>query len=325
MTAIATVTPIDAERLRDPRTEAWLDERYAAWTFDPALALDAVDQAGSLANQARLESLDDEVVDRYAADMDRGDTFPPVLARRRGKRKVLLLGGNHRFAAAVRLDRPTITAYVLDVADEMATRLMYEDNRRHGLPPSEAERIRQAIHLIDTGVTQEQAAEIVGVAAPKISVERSVHKAERRAAELKVPAHRFAALPKSSRYQLGLIRSDPVFERVATLAIDAGLTVEATRKLVVAVRDAASDAKAVEILDAETARLADDIGRSAGGTVRKQTARSKLLGAMAVVRSVSPPEVRAACTDRDQAVELAGWVERAAEDMLKIANLLRRR
>src|SRR5689334_10226051 len=98
-TAQADIHPIDSGTGRRPDVEAWLAERHVPYTFDPALEVGSVDQVASLANQARLEPLDPDVVERYAADMARGDHFPPVLARQQGK-KIVLLGGNHRLAAA---------------------------------------------------------------------------------------------------------------------------------------------------------------------------------------------------------------------------------
>lgn len=134
---------VELETRRDASIEAWLDERKLTYEYNETLPLSRIDRAASLSNQARLEPLDEEVVERYAADMERGDIFPPLVARRSG-RKLILIGGNHRTTAATRANLVSFPVYIVDVDAEGATALTYEDNRRHGLPPSEEERLLQA-------------------------------------------------------------------------------------------------------------------------------------------------------------------------------------
>ena len=91
--------------MRQPDVETWLDSIETAWSYVDELDLAAVDEKASLRNQARLEPLDDDTVERYAADMTRGDVFPPVIVRSKNSRLVVL-GGNHRYHAAKR-SRPS--------------------------------------------------------------------------------------------------------------------------------------------------------------------------------------------------------------------------
>lgn len=110
--------------------------------------------------------------------------FPPIVCHQRTTRtrKLVLIGGNHRTIAARQAGLTTLPGYIVEAEPETIVTLTYEDNRRHGLPPSDAERVAQAIHLIDTGnYTQEQAAALVGIPAPKL-LDRAVAQAETDAA-----------------------------------------------------------------------------------------------------------------------------------------------
>lgn len=323
-----TDTTTGTDVLRDPRIEAWLDERHTTWHWNPTIPIDTIDQAASLANQARLEALDPDVVDRYAADMARGDQFPPIVAHRRStrSRRLVLIGGNHRLAAAHQAGLTTLPGYIVEAEPETVVTLTYEDNRRHGLPPSDAERVAQAIHLIDTGnYTQEAAAALVGIPAPKISTARSIVKADRRATDMGL-GPTFTSMPKSARYQLGQLRSDPVFDQAARLAADAGMTVTAISELVSSLTRAGSDQAALEIIGTEQEVRRTDIqnrgGRSGGGK-RVVSARAQLAGALSkILYETSPAEVAAACATGQQRADLNKQIKAAATKLFEISKAL---
>jgi hypothetical protein len=291
---------------RDPRTEAWLDDLHVPWRYDPAMPLDQVDQEASLANQARLHSLDPDVVERYAADMARGDQFPPLLALTRKRRKAMLLGGNHRYTSAIKAKRMTVAVYVVDAEPEMATRLMYEDNRRHGLPPSDEERIAQAIHLIDTGWTEKAAAECVGISSGKVARARAVSLAQRRARQLSIGTA-WASIPKSAQWRLGSIRSDPVFIEAVKLVGASGIDATKTYELVTKLNECRSEAAAMELIGTETEILRSSIQSRAGGAHQRQpvTPRVRLLHAVSAMAGCDPIDVAAGCANAEQAKSLA--------------------
>ena len=301
--------------------ERWLTERNVTFTYHPDLPIDQVDIVAGIANQARLEPVDPDVVDRYAADMDRGDTFPPVLLVRCGRNRLVPLGGNHRLAAARRLDKPTIAAYVIDAEPEMATRLMYEDNRRHGLPPGDEERILQATHLVNTGYTIAAAAEVVGLPRHKIDAAIGTAEADKRAAALGIKG--WATLNKGSRARLGAIRSDPVLAEAAQLAIGTFMGNEDVRQLVAELGRTRSDAEALthltKIGDAQKAKAQ----RTAGGKASKQTARSRLLGYLSSVGTTRPADVVAACPDTEARRQLSRRCDETITHLDQIRKALR--
>jgi hypothetical protein len=319
-----TTTDTPADILRDPRTEAWLDERRVQWTFDPAFDLAGIDVAASLANQARLEALDSDVVDRYAADMERGDQFPPLLLQTRKRRRPMVLGGNHRRAAAAAHGVSVMPAYVVECEPEMALRLMYEDNRRHGLPPSETERIAQAIHLVGQGYTLAAAAEVVGVPEGKVARARYVVVADQRAKDLGLPIATFCKLPKTTRARLASIRSDPVFEAASRLVLDAALGTEEVYDLATRLNDCRSDTAGLKLV----AGLADEhrerIQATAGGKSSRHTPRSALSSAVTVIDEVNPEDVARSCATDDQRLVLARRCAAAKERLELVIKALHR-
>lgn len=287
------VTETAAELIgRRPDVEAWLDERHVKWMFDGALPLRKVDAIASMANQARLEPLNEEVVDRYAADMERGDQFPPIVVNKvttkRGTRLVLV-GGNHRLAAAGRANVATLPAYVVEAEPEMVVRLTFEDNRRHGLPPGEEERLFQASHLVANGYTYAAAADVCGVAVGKVQRFIATRETDERAKRLSVRG--WTKAPKTSRWRLGMIRSDPVFQAAATLAIDGLFSNSVVMELVTKINAARSEEEAFGVIASE-----EEVQRAKiQAATSRSTPRSKFLAGLATARHLDPAEIKAAC------------------------------
>lgn len=232
--------------MKDDKTEAWLTKRHVTFTYVEDFPLADIDMAASLANQARISNpLDPETVERYKSDYAMGDDFPAVLLRKPSARskKMVLLGGNHRVTAALQAGRAHHSAYIIDCEPELVPLLTYEDNRRHGMPPSRHERIRQGVHLVELGWTGKDAAVAVGVTQAEISNQRSVDKATRRAITLKV--RQFPSLAQGAKLALAQVRSDPVFARAATLAASALLSVNEVKSMVASINSASSDEDAL--------------------------------------------------------------------------------
>jgi len=320
-----TATSTEAHPARRADIEAWLTERSVDWVFEPDLPIAKIDVAKSLSNQARLTPLDQDVVDRYAADIDRGHVFPPVIALDQGgKSRIRLLGGNHRLAAHIQLKRKTIPAYVVQSEPEMAMRLTYEDNRRHGLPPSETERIVAAIHLCETGYSQEAAAAMVGVSSARISQERTMLKATRRAKDLGVDMDGFNALPRWSRYALGQLRSDPVFTEATSLVLRARLNLDEVKELVNALKEAKSDNDAMQILGLEEEAYQSRIQRTSGGKIRRTvTPRASTLRAMKEIRNRLADAVVASTPTSEAKAQLRKEVEQTIAHLETLRKALR--
>jgi len=321
MTPTSDTAPTDV--LRRAEIESWLDDRHVTWDFDPTLALDAVDQTASLANQARLEPIDPEVVERYTADMRRGDQFPPIVVLRRLRKGHVIIGGNHRWHAAKAAGLDHLPAYLVDAEGEMVLRLTYEDNRRHGLPPTQAERVAQAVHLVDNGWTAKAAAACVGVTEPAISRERTIRKADRRAHALSVDRS-FHALPKATRYALGSLRSDPVFAEASKLALDAHMSAAEAQRLVKAIDSTGSDVDAMTLIGSEIEEHRSRIQKGAGGKSTKATARAALSRALWGVLGCEVAEVVASTPNADVARTVRKQMRDAVEHLDRIQKALPR-
>lgn len=303
---------------RHAPTEAWLDERGIAWTFEPAMPLGRIDRAASLANQARLEPLDEEVVDRYAADYERGDRFPPLIVYPKGRDgAVVLIGGNHRTAGATKAKRKTHPAYIVDVAADRVLPLTYEDNRRHGLPPGDDERVLQALHLIGArGLTQEEAAAVVGLSIFKMKQGVGLAKAERRAKEAALAS--WSTLAKTSRWRLSSIESDVVFAEAARLAVLHEMGSADIDSLVRQVNAADDDHEALLIVgETEEALTNAPRRRYRAGA---NTPRARMLEALRIVASLDPIAIVRGCADDEQRRVLHDQILRAARVMGTVAE-----
>jgi ParB-like chromosome segregation protein Spo0J len=310
--------------MRQPDVEEWLGDIETRWRYEVELDLKLVDEKASLRNQARIEPLDPDVVERYEADMRRGDYFPPIIVREKNSRLVVL-GGNHRYTAAKRAKRP-LPAYIVDCTDEQALRIAYEDNRRHGLPPSPAERIRQAQHLVALGYTQAAAAKLVGITENRLQRAIAADEFGRRCRTLEVvpvPEH----LPETTKARLMALRADPVFIDAVDLANDADLPTDAVYKLVTDCNKARSEAAARDHVRNARALNADLIARKQAGDGRrnaaKGNARSRLARSLTEVCLLDPADVTRA-TLPDQRRAMFDHIRRAVAHLEAIDTELRR-
>lgn len=303
---------------RNPKTERWLDELGVTWTFDPDVILAKVDRDASLANQVRHVPLDEGTVDRYAADMAHGDTFPAVLI---DADTMALLGGNHRDAAHRRANHTTMPGYLVSGDTTTLLRVRVEDNRNHGLPTTTEERLDHGLALVDAGLTQKEAARIVGLPQPKLSIHAGVtHLAGRIAAHPK--ADRAARLPKATRYQLSQITDDAVLHAAVDLVVDAALPTKDVKALVESTK-AVDELEAMRIIGQLTEDNAERITDQAGNLRRSsRTARAMLDQALAVIAGLDPVDVYDTCPNDDVRAVLAQRIMNAAGKLAPTHDLL---
>lgn len=164
-------------------TEELLTDTGVKWSTRP-ISLDSINVEQSLANQVRSQPLDQAVVEDYAAAMERGDAFPPVIVEEHEGQR-WLLGGNHRFHARSKAGFETIDAHVIDnPSEQQAKEIAFGDNSTHGQPLTNAERLGHADYLIENGMTQSDAAAHVGVSLNRLQRHVAVKQTRRRWVEL---------------------------------------------------------------------------------------------------------------------------------------------
>lgn len=234
--------------MRDPITEKHLNDRLVKWDYIDAVPLAKIDEKRSLQNQARFEPLDESTVARYAEAKERGDEFPaPVAAQAKGG-QLVLLDGNHRYQADKRNKASATDVYVVTASPEKLQLITFEANARHGMPPSDEERQRHAIYLIDNGATAEAAAASTGLLLSSVRNAWTSEKAERRARQLGV-TRGWNRLLKDQKMRLAAISSDAGFVAAAKLVIDSRLNVVETRKLCTSLRNIRSEKAQLEQID----------------------------------------------------------------------------
>jgi hypothetical protein len=204
-----------------------LKARGYTWEFRTGVPLKAFNAEVSLGNQARVgKPLDPSTVDRYVTALSNGDVFPAILAAETPSvNGLLVVDGNHRFAAFQGGERKSIDAYVITGASPAAITLeTFEANTRHGLPTSETDRIHQAMYMVDSGLSAEESARRLAL---KVNVLRShlaLKAAAARATESGITVQQWDRLATAVKTRLNQISTDEGFLEAVRLTIDAGLT-----------------------------------------------------------------------------------------------------
>lgn len=313
MTATEVVHPA-----RQADVEAWLDRLGVTWRFNPDLRLAKVDQHAGLANQVRHQAIHEEVVERYTAAMNDGAVFPPIIVT--DTDPAVPLGGNHRIAAGLGSRCSTMPAYMVTGNDQQLRRIRFEDNARHGLAPTPAERVEHAVALMADGMSQRDAAAIVGIPQPKLSIAAAALRATQRATDAGVDG--FNRLPEMVRYELSRLEHPAVFQAAAELALATAMPVGTLRPVIAATVDL-EPTEALRIIGAEHE---DHRTRSTqrGGNVRatSRTDRARLDLALATIFELTPIEVFDTCPNDDVRAVLAERIRRVSTPLHQIHDLL---
>lgn len=259
------VEPVTGTEAADPITEL-----LASYKFDYTLStipLKNVDRAESKRNQARIaEPVNDDQVLLYAESMKAGANFPPIVVYKSGS-TYIVMDGNHRVGAADIADIETLPAYVVknpSPAEVMS--YTFAANTKHGLPTSLADRIRQAIGLVDRhGVKAVDAAKQLGIPLNRLRSEMDNHLANARFRELGVK--RFDSLPLAIRRRLDNVHSNRVLVAAAELVLEAGLTSDDTNRLVRQVNAKRSERESLDVIKAERDSRLALIKATAGGRI----------------------------------------------------------
>lgn len=305
--------------MRRPDLEARLDALpKVTWRYERALRVDRIDLPCSKSLQYRLTDVDQDTVDRYAADMTRGDRFPALIVREvRGR--LTLIGGNHRRAAATAAGIATLAAYVVVCPPDTARRIAFEDNRTHGLPlkPSERATLAARLVLLD-GMTQHAAAATVGATVAQVALAVAAERAVTRAHNLGVP-DRFSQLPHLATGNLGRIPDDGLFAEAARTVLDTNMGSPAVLQLCARLSAADSLEDAYDRLDAiQQARAGHTGGRGV-----KRNDLTRLADHCFGLLDVDPAKAAALVADGDEEV----WgdrLRRTARHLMTVSQHIER-
>jgi hypothetical protein len=294
--AVKTVGLDRHEQARRPDVEHDLNEKYhVQWDFLSNVSPSMFDVDKSLHNQARFEPLDPKTVAEYADAVTRGDIFPAVVAYRPGKsRKLVVIDGNHRLAAHQKGGR-ALAVYELDPETDPRTiaLLTFALNTRHGRPTMEAERIAQAIYLVDNGASQDHAAAAVNLSPRILKRALTRQSSDRRADEVGLKRNEWDTLAAAVKSRLVNVATDEGFRAAAELAYAARLDAAEAFQLVGLVNSTKSGARQAEIVAQQRDQYRDRIQDSGGGvlgTADRRTQGPKQRVALALGQITALPE-----------------------------------
>lgn len=316
---------------RRPDIEHELTEQYHVdWRYVSGVKPTQFDQDKSLHNQARFEPIDQPTVDLYTEAVKRGDHFPAVLAYRPGPRqRYVIIDGNHRLAAHIAAG-VVVDIYEIDRDTHPHTiaLLTFASNTHHGKPTSESERVHQAIWLIDSGASINNAAAAVsiGVAALKRAIGRA--QADQRADDANLKRNEWDALTASVKTRLLNISTDEGFGAAAVLAYQAQLSMIEVAELVAQMNANKSASKQLALVKALRELHQHRIQAGGGGvlnTAHRRTMGPKQRVNMAVAQALALPEDYASIVKsyaRPERADASKRMREAGERLTHLADLL---
>lgn len=325
-TARAAATPVDPHRRQE--TEDWLDHHGVEWEYQPDLDIKRIDIEKSLHNQGRVYTkLDPSRVDTYAEAMQRGDKFPAIVVNR-VQRKLVAVDANHRIGAYLKLEAPTVPAYVITKGrPATVVRMTFEANVKHGMPTTHEERLHQAVWLIDNGAAQEDAAAMVNIKVQDVRRHWARVKADNRADEVGILRNQWDNISASSKQRLSTISTDEGFAAASNLVFRANLGTEEVVELVQALQPLRSSTRQVSSVKNFADMYGDRIQEAGAGmstgSKRARTPKqafNMVLGQMAVLPE-NPASIAAKFIG-DERTEAAKKARTASEQLLAIADLL---
>lgn len=254
----------------DARIEEQLDKRGVKFTFLDSVPPAAFDAEDSLANNARFEAIDKARVEQYAEDMKRGDNFPPVVAHKKGER-YSIVDGNHRLQGAIVAKKSLGVYDITGAPPEVIVMLSFEANAHHGLPTSEAEKISQALWLINNGATIPDAAQLVSLPVRTVTKASKDQSTDQRFIDCNVPQATIERLGSAVRWRLSHIQTNAGFLAAIDLAERAKWNADDTFAAVTEInkrRD--SDEQVQFIKEVLEPQYFDTISGSGGGVLGKR-------------------------------------------------------
>lgn len=258
-----TDTPILQPTTPGDDTARMLRERGIEFSLQ-RISLDQVDRETSKHNQARFLPLHEDVVMTYGAAMEAGDIFPPIVLNGTG-RKLVVLDGNHRVAAADLVGYKETTAFVATKITPAAAELFtFEANARHGLPSTIEERLAQGVYLVSIGNRAKEVARALSVPEDKLYRAIATKRGGERLVKVGVKPDLFSDHLKR---RLDSVTSNVVLRPVADIAIKAKLGADEINDLVVAVNKFGTEAEQLAVVEDAKVRYAGRVRSTSGGRV----------------------------------------------------------
>jgi hypothetical protein len=241
-----------------------------------------------------------------------------------------MIDGNHRFGGHEKAEKEDIPVYEIhrDTDKRTIALLTFSMNTRHGKPTSEAERVQQAMYIIDTGASIDAAASAVNLQPGVLKRAIAARKADQRADEVGLKRTLWDALPQTSKSRLLNISTDEGFREAAELTFAASLDANQVFEIVQLLNSTKSSAKQTQIIKQQRDIYQDRIQGAAGGvlgTAKKRAMTPKARVATALAMTLAIPEADDAILTgyaEPERKDAAANMRKAAERMTHLANLL---
>jgi len=311
---------------RRPDIEAELTEKYhVKWSYLSQVPISGFDLDRSLHNQARFEPIDEKTVDLYTEAVRRGDQFPAVLAYKASARgRYVIIDGNHRLSAHIRAESPIDVYEVERTTDPRTIALLtFALNTRHGRPTTEAERVQQALYLVDNGASIDHASAAVNIAPRVLKKALARQQADARADEVGMPRNEWDSLGATVKARLLNIATDEGFGDAARLAFAAKMDANEVFDLVALLNATKSGTRQRAIVKHHRDMMQERIQAGGGGVLatadRRKMGPKQRIG-MALSQALALPD------DDNVIVQAYAAAERgdAAKRMLEASERLAR-
>jgi hypothetical protein len=265
-----------ATESHDESIESWLDRFDVDHAFHSELSLEEINKRESHRNQARIgEPINQDHAVSIGMAYEQNESIPPIIVYRRG-RQFVVVDGNHRIEGAEMAGRKTLPAYEVVGATETQIRLLtYLANVGHGLKTTEAERVEQALHMIDMGgLDQAEAARLFMIRPQRLSKEIQRLRAIRRIREIGV--RQWQRLPDTTILRLAQVKNDEVLKPLAEYAVKTRMTTSEANRIVSEIGRERTVKKALAIIQEEERRTKPQRQEQAGGAIKLPLAARKI-------------------------------------------------
>jgi hypothetical protein len=235
---------------RDLRFEAKFESWHLKFEFIEAISLDDLEALEEAQVRDLINIAPPARIDEYALQMAHGATFPPLViaAQLQGKNDVLI-DGNTRARAALRLKRDTFCAYRVSPIPDVgfAKVLAAALNQMGGIRLEGVEARKAALEAIDMGWTDDQIACEIGYSASAVRNWRRDQQLNERIDRLHL-GDTAARLNKTQQRAIAKIDHDEPFKEILSLVADTKPPKLELEELLTAVQKAGSDSNAVEAI-----------------------------------------------------------------------------
>lgn len=318
-----TKTPLAPHAARRPDIENYLESKMVKWTFYPAINLGDVDVSASHRNQARARNaILPRLVEKYSVAIKNGElnNFPALVGYLGQGKRIVLMDGNNRYEAFAKNNVSSFAFYIVEAEPEMIQVMTYEFNRMNGEPPSREDMELQGIHLIDSGMTVEAAASVVGLTKSALGSVWLKEQADRRARLLRIQG--WDRLSIASKRVLKTISTDPAFVAMAKLAIASKMSSSEVASAVRQINEARDQEAQLQIVEELKPAIRAAVQKR-GGAVQSpfhKNPRAMVLAHLGYLEKADPAEIVRACLVPEQRDEIAKMCYVVADRLLVLAE-----